>query len=60
MSGPGLLTVVETPAFVAAAERCMSAKEREAAIDFLARRPKTGALIRGTGGIRLTEIGEPP
>ena len=52
MSGPGLLTVVETPAFVAAAARYMSAKEREGAIDFLARRPKAGALIRGTGGVR--------
>ncbi|MCP4664541.1 MAG: addiction module toxin RelE [bacterium] len=46
------MTVVETPAFLAAAAHCMTAGEKDELIDFIARHPERGALIPGTGGVR--------
>jgi hypothetical protein len=46
------ITVVETNAFVARAERCMSEFERFAAIEMIGRDPEGGVLIEGGGGIR--------
>ncbi len=46
------MTVVETPAFIAAATRCLSEEEKHELIGFLAFHPEHGVLIRGTGGVR--------
>ena len=48
----GLMTVVETPTFLAAAARCLSSQEKDDLIDFLARHPEEGVVMRGTGGVR--------
>lgn len=47
-----LVTVVETRSFAAAAKGRMTRREVEALIELLAAEPESGALIRGTGGIR--------
>ena len=52
MSKRAAMTIVETPAFITAASRCMRDDEREELIGFLALSPERGALIRGTGGVR--------
>lgn len=45
-------TVAETHEYHNKAKRLLSDMEMEAIIDYLSEHPKTGALIRGTGGIR--------
>jgi hypothetical protein len=46
-------TVVETPAYLASAnDEDLSAAERLAIVDYLARNPDAGDIIPGTGGAR--------
>ncbi len=45
-------TVAEVPEFIRRSRRILSDKERESLVEFLALRPKAGALIQGTGGLR--------
>jgi hypothetical protein len=45
-------TVVETPAYLAHAERLFTPEERTAVVDRVASDPECGVLIRGAGGIR--------
>jgi hypothetical protein len=52
-----LITVVETASYLTKASRLLSAGERAAAVDVLARDPEAGDLIRGTGGLRKVRIG---
>ena len=51
------ITVIETPEFVAATRKLMTAEERDRLIDFLARNPRAGVLVRGTGGVRKLRWG---
>lgn len=50
-------TVVETPLYLAEAERLFSALERAAIVDRLAADPACGVLIPGGGGIRKVRFG---
>lgn len=52
----GLLTVVETPAYLARAERILAAADRALVVDLAAVAPEAGALIKGTGGLRKLRI----
>ncbi|MGH9345832.1 MAG: type II toxin-antitoxin system RelE/ParE family toxin [Vicinamibacterales bacterium] len=52
-----MLTIVETPEFIANAKTLMSEPEREDLIGYLAREPEAGALIPGTGGVRKLRWG---
>ena len=45
-------TVVETPSYLADAERLFSPDERAAIVDRLAADPRCGVVIPGSGGIR--------
>lgn len=47
-----MLTIAETPEYLRCAERLLLAAERAAVVDFLARNPAAGDVIRGTGGVR--------
>lgn len=51
-----LLTVVETPAYLARAERLMSDAERALVVDLVAIAPEAGAVITGTGGLRKIRV----
>jgi hypothetical protein len=46
------VTVLETTSFIRAAADCLSDEERQAFIDYIARKPEAGDLIQGTGGAR--------
>jgi len=50
-SGP-LVTVVETPQFIARASKLLTEEEHEALIAYLAENPTAGDLVTGAGGIR--------
>jgi mRNA-degrading endonuclease RelE of RelBE toxin-antitoxin system len=50
-------TVVETPTYLADAERLFSPVERAAIVDRLAADPTCGVVIPGTGGIRKVRFG---
>lgn len=52
-----LISVVETPSYLADAERTMTEAERAAVIDTLATNPAHGVLIKGTGGLRKMRTG---
>lgn len=52
MSRPAPVSVVETPEFLAAAQRIMDEDERGLLVDYLARNPLAGDIIPGTGGVR--------
>jgi hypothetical protein len=52
MSRPAPASVVETPEFLAAAQRIMNEDERGLLVDYLARNPSAGDIIPGTGGVR--------
>jgi hypothetical protein len=52
-----LITIVETPTYLADAERLLTDAERLSIIDDLAANPTQGVLIKGTGGLRKTRIG---
>jgi hypothetical protein len=47
-----LVTVVETPEFIARAKTLLDEEERGALISYLAANPTAGDLIPGTGGVR--------
>ena len=50
-------TVVETPSYLADAERLFSPSERLAIVDRLASDPTCGVVIPGSGGIRKVRFG---
>ena len=50
-------TVVETPSYLADAERLFSVDERKAIVDRLASDPTCGVVIPGGGGIRKVRFG---
>lgn len=50
-------TVVETPTYLADAERLFSPDERKAIVDRLAADPTCGVVMSGTGGIRKVRFG---
>ena len=50
-------TVVETPHYLAAAQRLFSDGEREAIVDRIAADPLCGVLIPGGGGLRKLRVG---
>jgi mRNA-degrading endonuclease RelE of RelBE toxin-antitoxin system len=50
-------TVVETPSYLADAERLFSPDERKAIVDRLAAEPSCGVIIPGSGGIRKVRFG---
>jgi hypothetical protein len=50
-------TVVETPSYLADAERLFSSEERRAIVDRLAADPRCGVVIPGSGGIRKVRFG---
>src|SRR5450631_116103 len=50
-------TVVETPSYLADAERLFSPEERLAVVDRLAADPTCGVVIPGSGGIRKVRFG---
>lgn len=52
MSAKSYVTVVETSAFIADAERCFTDAERDALIEYVAANPTAGVIVRGTGGVR--------
>ena len=51
-----LIGVVESPLYLAQAERLMSEGEREHVIDVVAADPTAGVLIKGTNGLRKMRI----
>ena len=52
-----LLTIVETSAYLARAEKLLDAEEREAVKLAIAAEPLAGDLIRGSGGVRKLRFG---
>jgi hypothetical protein len=50
-------TVVETPFYLADAERLFSPSERKAIVDRLAADPACGVVIPGSGGVRKVRFG---
>jgi hypothetical protein len=52
-----LITIVETPTYLADAERLLTDAERLSIIEDLAANPTQGVLIKGTGGLRKMRIG---
>jgi hypothetical protein len=52
-----LLTIVETSAYLARAEKLLDAEEREAVKLAFAAEPLAGDLIRGSGGVRKLRFG---
>jgi hypothetical protein len=50
-------TVVETPPYLADAERLFSSDERKAIVDRVAADPTCGVVIPGSGGIRKVRFG---
>jgi hypothetical protein len=50
-------TVVETPSYLADADRLFSQTERAAVVDRLASAPTCGVVIPGGGGIRKVRFG---
>jgi hypothetical protein len=49
-------TVVETPPYLADAERLFSAEERETIVDIVSAEPRSGIVISGTGGVRKLRV----
>jgi hypothetical protein len=49
-------TVVETPPYLADAERIFSAEERAAIVDIVSDDPRCGVVISGTGGVRKLRV----
>ena len=47
-----LVTVVETPEFIARADKLLTADEHDGLIAYLAANPTSGDLVPGAGGIR--------
>jgi hypothetical protein len=53
------VTVVETPTYLARAERLMGEAERTMVVDLVAAAPSVGKLVRGTRGLRKLRIALP-
>jgi hypothetical protein len=49
-------TVIETPPYLAEAERLFSAEERATIIDTTSTDPRCGVVIPGTGGVRKLRV----
>ena len=54
-----VLTIYETPTFVAEAARIWSEEERLAFFDWIAAEPDAGAVIKGSGGCRKVRWSRP-
>lgn len=52
-----LITIVETPTYLADAEKLLTEANRFAIIDALAANPTQGVLIKGAGGLRKMRVG---
>ena len=52
-----LVSVVETPTYLARIEKLTTEDERIKIVDAVARAPLSGVLIKGTGGLRKMRIG---
>jgi hypothetical protein len=50
-------TVVETPTYLAAAGKLLSETERGWVVEVVARNPRCGAVMAGTGGFRKFRVG---
>jgi hypothetical protein len=53
-----LNTVAELPSYISFAEKHLTPEERQAIIDFLAKNPKSGDIMQGTGGVRKLRWGK--
>ena len=51
-------TVAELPSYRTFAEKHLPENERQNIIDFLAKNPKSGDIIQGTGGVRKLRWGK--
>lgn len=51
------ITVVETRAYLARAEKLMSLAEQQQVVDMVAKDPTCGVVLEGTGGIRKLRLG---
>lgn len=49
-------TVVETPPYLADAERLLTPAERAAIVDTVSAEPRCGVMIPGTGGVRKLRV----
>jgi len=47
-----MITIIETQQFISKADKIISAAEKDDLFDFIARNPKEGDVISGTGGVR--------
>jgi hypothetical protein len=47
-----MITVVELPEYIRKSERLLNEEERDNVLEHIARNPRTGALVTGTGGVR--------
>lgn len=54
-----MLTVIETPEFIASADKVWSDGEREAFVDWIAANPEAGDVIPGSGGLRKVRWSRP-
>ena len=52
-----MLTVVETPSYLKAAEALFSEAERESIVAMVATDPECGEVMQGTGGFRKVRVG---
>ena len=48
----GLMTVVETPEFLASSRKLLNDDERSLLVSYVAAHPTAGDLMSGTGGLR--------
>jgi hypothetical protein len=53
-----LNTVAELPSYISFAEKHLTSEERHGIIDFLAKNPKSGDIMPGTGGVRKLRWGK--
>jgi hypothetical protein len=52
-------TIVELPEYLRVVEKMLGDEERSSIINTLARKPKSGVVLTGTGGIRKLRWGRP-
>ncbi|OGS91826.1 MAG: addiction module toxin RelE [Gallionellales bacterium GWA2_60_18] len=52
-----MITIAEVPEYIRQAEKLLTAEERQDIVSYLAAHPKSGDLIKGTGGIRKMRWG---
>jgi putative transcriptional regulator len=53
-----IITIAETPPYTRKADKLLSSTEKEALIFYLSANPKSGALITGTGGVKMSSAFE--